>query len=173
MVRVPFGGKKLITGIVFAIHNIPPDLKNLKRITEVLNSVPVINQKQLKLWEWISDYYLCTEGEVMKAAMPSGVSLESYKPRVETFIKLTGKYTDKELNMILDNLEKAGQHLGCREILFDFLFAEGVTLFLELFADVGVIPGLRLLDAHALGGEGAQVCNVFSAIRPGAMCKVS
>ena len=62
MVRVQFGGKKLLTGIVFAIDNIAPDLKNIKRIIEVLNSVPVINEKQLKLWEWISDYYLCTEG---------------------------------------------------------------------------------------------------------------
>ena len=43
----------------------------------------------------------------MKAAMPSGVSLESYKPKFETFIELSGKYSDKELNAILDNLVKA------------------------------------------------------------------
>ncbi len=107
MVRVQFRGEKLCTGIVCAIHYNPPDVKNIKRIISVLDAVPVINEKQLKLWRWVSDYYLCTEGEVMKAAMPSEVSLDSYKPKFETFIKLSVKYSDKELNTILDNLAKA------------------------------------------------------------------
>jgi primosomal protein N' (replication factor Y) len=107
LVRVQFGGKRLYTGIVCNIHDVAPDVKNVRRIIDVLDSVPVINEIQLKLWLWISDYYLCSEGEVMKAALPSEISHNNYKPRVETFIELTKKYSDEDLNSILDKLAKA------------------------------------------------------------------
>jgi primosomal protein N' (replication factor Y) len=161
MVRVQFGGKKLLTGIVFAIHNIAPDLKNIKRIIEVLNSVPVINEKQLKLWEWISDYYLCTEGEVMKAAMPSGVSLESYKPKFETFIKLTGKHTDKELNIILDKLAKApAQH----DLLSTYIRLSGYTSGAE------IIPVKKSL---LLSESGSSAGSTLALAKKGLLSEVS
>ncbi len=91
-VTVQFGGKNFYSGIVCNIHDNTPAVKNFKTIVDVLDAIPVINESQLKLWLWISEYYLCSEGEVMKAALPSETSLNSYKPRTETFIRLSEKY---------------------------------------------------------------------------------
>src|SRR5665648_678165 len=92
-VIVQFGGKNLYSGIVCNIHNNQPDIKYVKPIIKILDSVPAVREIQLKLWQWISEYYLCSEGEVMKAAIPSAVSLDNYKPKLETFIELARKYT--------------------------------------------------------------------------------
>jgi primosomal protein N' (replication factor Y) len=107
LVTVQFGGRNLYTGIVCNLHDKTPDFKNVKPIISVTDRIPVINELQLKLWLWISEYYICSEGEVMKAAMLSEVSINSYKPRLESFIKLTRNYTEEELNNILDKLKKA------------------------------------------------------------------
>ena len=64
-------------------------------LLDVTDTIPLINELQLKLWLWISEYYLCSEGEVMKAALPSELSLNNFKPRLETFIRLSGKFTEK------------------------------------------------------------------------------
>jgi primosomal protein N' (replication factor Y) len=106
-VMVQFGRKNLYSGIVCRIHDIPPDIENIKYIIKVLDEIPLINEQQLRLWIWISEYYICSEGEVMKAALPSETSLNDYKPRLETFIELARKYSEQELNVILDNLKKA------------------------------------------------------------------
>jgi primosomal protein N' (replication factor Y) len=106
-VMVQFGNKNLYSGIVCKIHNNPPDFKNVKSILNIQDAIPVINEQQLKLWRWISEYYLCSEGEVMKAALPSETSLIEYKPRLETFIELSKRYDENALNEILDKLKKA------------------------------------------------------------------
>ena len=74
---VPFGVKKIYSAIVVAIHEVPPSSVRLKEAIELLDEHPVLLPKQLNLWRWIADYYLCTLGEVYKAAMPSGMKLES------------------------------------------------------------------------------------------------
>ncbi|HNW57526.1 MAG TPA: primosomal protein N' [Bacteroidales bacterium] len=106
-VKVRFGGQKLSSGIVCSVHNKAPLVKNVKPVIEVLDAVPAINESQLKLWLWISEYYLCSEGEVMKAALPSEASLDNYRPRTETFIKLANNFSETELNSILDTLGRA------------------------------------------------------------------
>lgn len=106
-VMVPFGGRNLYSGIVCKVHDIPPSFTNVKSVISVLDTIPLISDVQLQLWNWISEYYLCSEGEVMKAALPSESSLSDFRPRIETFIELGGKYSDDELNIILDMLRKA------------------------------------------------------------------
>lgn len=76
-VVVSFGRKKFYTAIVTKIHDIVPEGYETKDIEEVIDASPVILPRQLQLWEWISSYYLCTLGDVFKAAMPSGMKLES------------------------------------------------------------------------------------------------
>ena len=76
-VVVPFGRKKFYTGIVTKVHYVAPQAYETKEVTEVLDSSPVLLSRQLALWEWIADYYLCTLGDVYKAALPSGLKLES------------------------------------------------------------------------------------------------
>lgn len=76
-VAVPFGKKRIFTGLVVDLHHQPPVLYEAKEIHEVLDEYPLVTLYQLKLWHWISEYYMCSLGEVFKAAMPSAFLLES------------------------------------------------------------------------------------------------
>jgi primosomal protein N' (replication factor Y) (superfamily II helicase) len=82
-VAVPFGKNKVYTGIVYNIHPNAPTAYEAKSIHSILDEFPVVNQFQFKLWEWMSSYYLCSMGEIMRAAMPNAFLLES-----ETIISL-------------------------------------------------------------------------------------
>lgn len=74
---VPFGARKILTGIIISIHESPPKEYEAKYILELLDEEPVVNHLQLKLFNWIADYYLCSAGEVMNAALPAGLKLSS------------------------------------------------------------------------------------------------
>lgn len=81
-VLVQFGRKKFYTGLVTHVHNNKPEYE-VKEITEVMDPTPVVRYPQFNLWNWIAEYYLCSVGEVMKAAIPAGL-----KPESDTFISL-------------------------------------------------------------------------------------
>ena len=93
-VAVPFGKSKIYTGLVYKIHNETPVIYDAKEIHQILDEEPIVNSYQLKLWEWMSSYYLCTMGEVMRAALPSAFVLES-----ETIVSLnkTRTVNDEQL----------------------------------------------------------------------------
>ena len=76
-VVVPFGRKKFYTAIVCNVHYFKPAEYEVKSVAAVLDSRPILLPVQLKFWKWIADYYLCTVGDVYKAALPSGLKLES------------------------------------------------------------------------------------------------
>ena len=76
-VIVQFGSRKIYTAVVFSIHQNAPTEYQTKDIVSVLDEKPIVNEKQFKLWQWIADYYMCSVGEVFKAALPSGLKLES------------------------------------------------------------------------------------------------
>ena len=76
-VEVQFGKRKIYSGIVKRIHNIKPDHYEVKPIRSLLDEQPVVTQAQLDFWEWMAAYYVCTEGEVMNAALPAYLKLES------------------------------------------------------------------------------------------------
>ena len=76
-VVVPFGRKKFYTAIVFNVHYCAPTEYEVKDISALLDASPILLPAQFKFWEWIADYYLCTQGDVYKAALPSGLKLES------------------------------------------------------------------------------------------------
>lgn len=73
---VPFGKKKLYTAIIANLHNNKPNF-DFKEIYQIIDSEPIVNSIQLSFWQWIALYYMCTIGEVYKAAVPSGLKLES------------------------------------------------------------------------------------------------
>lgn len=89
-VAVPFGKSKIYTGIVAKIHTQAPTAYQAKDIHQILDETPIVNQKQLQLWQWISNYYMCTLGDVMRAALPSAFVLES-----ETVITKNKKAIDE------------------------------------------------------------------------------
>jgi primosomal protein N' (replication factor Y) len=76
-VIVQFGKKRLYSAIIANIHEIPPAEYQAKYIESVLDENPIVNSIQINLWKWISEYYMCTIGEVMNAALPTGLKLIS------------------------------------------------------------------------------------------------
>ncbi len=82
-VLVPFGGKKIYTGIVFELHDNAPESFVAKEVISMLDDQPILPEEQLRFWNWLSDYYLCGLGEIYRFAFPSSLKLES-----ETYLKL-------------------------------------------------------------------------------------
>ena len=76
-VIVPFGPSKVLTGIIIAIHEKAPAEYEAKMLLEILDVHPVFFEHQLTLIRWMAGYYMCTEGEVLNAALPSGLKLSS------------------------------------------------------------------------------------------------
>lgn len=76
-VEVNLGRNKKYAGIIKRLHSEKPDFLDPKEILNVLDTEPVVFEAQLKLWEWMAQYYMCTEGEVMAAALPSHFKLSS------------------------------------------------------------------------------------------------
>lgn len=90
-VSVPFGKSKIYTGIVYAIYNNKTPSYETKPIDQILDETPLITSHQIKHWEWMSSYYMCTLGEVIRAALPSAFLLES-----ETIISLSSESSAEE-----------------------------------------------------------------------------
>ncbi|EKF55732.1 primosomal protein N' [Galbibacter marinus] len=76
-VAVPFGKSKIYTALVYAIHQNAPTTYKAKEIDQILDRSAVVSARQLEFWEWIASYYMCSLGEVFKAAIPSALLLES------------------------------------------------------------------------------------------------
>ncbi len=76
-VVVQFGKRKLYTGIVQSIHDHQKPDMQLRPVLEVVDPLPIVLQPQLALWEWTAEYYLCSIGQVMQAALPAGLKLSS------------------------------------------------------------------------------------------------
>ncbi|APZ47591.1 primosomal protein N' [Polaribacter reichenbachii] len=76
-VAVSFGKTKLFTGLVFNIHQKAPILYEAKDIHQILDDKPLVNEHQLKHWQWIANYYICALGDVFRASLPSAFLLES------------------------------------------------------------------------------------------------
>ena len=89
-IAVPFGKSKMYTALAIETHQNPPTLYEAKEIHQILDEGPIVNEKQLRLWQWIANYYMCTLGDVMRAALPSEFILES-----ETIITKNSKIIDE------------------------------------------------------------------------------
>ena len=94
-VVVPFGRKKYYTAIVVRLHDVMPQGYEVKELISVLDERPVLRRPQLQFWEWIADYYLCSVGDVYKAALPSGLKLES-----ETTVTLNTDFEEPDDNRL-------------------------------------------------------------------------
>ncbi|WP_077415206.1 primosomal protein N' [Chryseobacterium sp. JV274] len=82
-VLVPFGGKKIYTGLVFELHNNAPENFVAKEVISMLDDKPIMPQEQIDFWNWLSEYYMCSLGEIYRFSFPSSLKLES-----ETYLKL-------------------------------------------------------------------------------------
>ncbi len=136
-VSVPFGKSKIYTGIVAKIHNEGPTAYEAKEIHQILDDIPVVNTAQLNLWQWISNYYMCTLGDVMRAALPSAFVLES-----ETIIT-------KHVNTIDESILKDDEFL-----VYDALQHQSSLKILDIsniLDKKNVLPVIkRLLEKEAI-----------------------
>ena len=121
-VLVTFGRNKTYMAIVAKVHDVKPEGYQVKPIAQVMDEEPIVTERQLQLWQWISDYYLSPIGDVYKAALPSGLKAEEgYKPKTETYIRLTAQYCNvTALHIALNVLGRAPKQL------------EAFTAYLEL-----------------------------------------
>ncbi len=123
-VLVPFGRNKTYVGIISEKHHQAPEGYQTKDILQVLDIEPILLDTQLRLWQWISDYYMSPIGEVYKAALPSGLKAEAgYKPKTETYIQLTPPYRNEQaLHIALNILQRAGKQQAA---FIDYLALSG------------------------------------------------
>lgn len=106
-VTVPFGKKITYTALVESLHDVTDCEHEIRPIKELLDELPIVLNKQIRLWEWISKYYLCSLGDIYKAAIPQGLKGE-FKPRTEQRVRLAARCRDeKGINLILQSLTRA------------------------------------------------------------------
>lgn len=122
-VLVPLGKSKHYIAMAVKVHQTEPEMK-WKPIEQVLDEQPVVREQQMRLWQWISEYYMSPIGDVFKAAMPSGMkSEEGYKPRTETFLDLSPKWrSEQNLHLALDMMRRADKQ---RRVFETFLAMTG------------------------------------------------
>ena len=142
-VLVPLGRSKTYVGLVDRIHDVQPQQYAVKALLQVMDTTPIVTSQQLTLWRWMSDYYLSPLGEVYKAALPAGLKAEDgYRPKTETYIRLTEPYRNvTALHIALNVLSRAKKQL------------EAFIAYLEL-------SGWDQIDADADKGQSLKVMEV-------------
>ena len=118
-VLVPLG-KKSIIGIIYRQHEgeLPASVK-VRDVLQIVDETPIITAEQLKLWEWLSSYYMCTLGEVMAAALPSEIIDDNYSAATTQYIQLSPAYLAKEAQeQLLGELKRAKKQ---EQLVRDFL----------------------------------------------------
>lgn len=124
-VLVPLGTSTLYKGIVRRCLKEGPEAGRVKDVLEVLDEYPVAGEVQFRFWEWLADYYMCTQGEVYRAALPSGLQKE-YLPRFVTCVKLAEPFHDEQkLNEAMDAMERAPKQLEILQYLVTRAMAGG------------------------------------------------
>lgn len=110
---VPFGKNHTYTGIIVGLTEQQPEGREVKEVIDLLDEKPILRPLQRDLWMWIAHYYMCAEGEAMKAALPSelkpesgakGVVREDFKPKQKTFVRIILK---DELAQAFDLLNRS------------------------------------------------------------------
>ncbi|MCK0159861.1 primosomal protein N' [Allomuricauda sp. F6463D] len=137
-VAVPFGKSKIYTGLAYRVHQNAPQAYESKEIYQILDETPVVTQIQLKHWEWVAKYYMCTLGEVVRSALPSAFMLES-----ETLI-LPNKESDIEDKMLTDDeflVHEALQHQTALKIseVSDIVDKKNVLKLINTLVSKGVV----------------------------------
>ena len=118
-VLVPLG-KKSIIGIIYHQHEgeLPASVK-VRDVLQIVDETPIITAEQLKLWEWLSSYYMCTLGEVMAAALPSEIIDDNYSAATTQYIQLSPTYLAQEAQaQLLGELKRAKKQ---EQLVRDFL----------------------------------------------------
>ena len=152
-VVVPLGKSKKYTALIMAVHDRAPEGYEVRPFAELLDEAPILLPSQLKLWEWISRYYLCTQGEIYKAAVPQGLKGE-FKPRTEQRIRVAKAYRhERGMELALASLSRAPRQRRLLDTYLQYVDGDASAPAKEisrhkLLEIAGVAPGVckELLD---------------------------
>lgn len=138
-VAVQFGRRKVYTGIIHSFHHQKPELYKTKPILSILEQETLVLPQQIKLWEWIASYYMCTLGEVYKNAFPSALKLES-----DTFVKRISSKKFPEDESVSDEAYIIWEALHHRSMISvdeaaDIIETQSVIPVLKELMDYGLI----------------------------------
>ena len=148
-VIVPFGHKKFYTGIVTGFSPVEPKEYQVKEILHVLDPRPMLRHPQLRFWDWIAEYYLCSVGDVFRAAVPAGMKIES-----ETRFEANPDYDLDEMAMLSEREAMAAQllqakgKLSAKDIEKETGFANVPALMQRLVDKGAVIVSETLVDKY-------------------------
>lgn len=107
-VLVPLGKSKTYTAMVVRVHEDAPEFKT-RDILQVIDTEPVMLERQMRLWQWIATYYMSTLGDVFKAALPAGLKAEeNYRPKTVRCVTLPANLrSEQSLHLVISILSKA------------------------------------------------------------------
>ena len=143
---VQFGDRKIVTGLIFTLHEEVPKDFEAKSILELLDDFPSVNETQLKLFQWMADYYMCTLGEVMNAALPAGLKLSS-----ESMVQVHPAFS----------LEESTLDFSEKEVMLLKRLATGTMTYTEIAKFLGVKFIFSILKSLA----GKQAIILFEEVK--------
>ena len=150
-VMVPLGKTKTYVAMAVRVHQDKPQANSLKFILQVLDQQPVLLPEQYRLWQWIAHYYMSPLGDVLKAALPAGLKNEEhYKPRTETYIRLTQNFrTEQAQHIAMDMLARAEKQQHMLATFLQLLYDNLPPAANEEQSGIGITREELLNTSHA------------------------
>ena len=150
-VVVPLGKTKTYVAMAVRVHQDKPQANSLKSILQVLDQQPVLLPEQYRLWQWIAHYYMSPLGDVLKAALPAGLKNEEhYKPRTETYIRLTQNFrTEQAQHIAMDMLARAEKQQHMLATFLQLLYDNLPPAANEEQSGIGITREELLNTSHA------------------------
>ena len=150
-VVVPLGKVKKYVAMAVRVHQEKPQAHTLKYILQVLDRQPILLPEQYKLWQWIAYYYMSPIGDVFKAALPAGLkNEENYKPRTETYIRLTRNFrTQQAQHIAMDMLARADKQQKMFATFLQLLYDNLPPAANEEQSGIGITREELLNTSHA------------------------
>ena len=150
-VMVPLGKTKTYVAMAVRVHQDKPQANSLKSILQVLDQHPVLLPEQYRLWQWIAHYYMSPLGDVLKAALPAGLKNEEhYKPRTETYIRLTQNFrTEQAQHIAMDMLARAEKQQHMLATFLQLLYDNLPPAANEEQSGIGITREELLNTSHA------------------------
>lgn len=175
-VAVPFGKTKIYTALVLNKHNNPPQLYEAKEIHQILDEKPVVNTIQIEHWKWIANYYMCSLGEVFRAAMSTGFILESesiVSPSNQNDFDKTELHDDEFLilealeNQTSISIQEVSKILGKKAVLpiLNKMLQKGVLVLQEEIKEIykpKLIRYVKLHDSYANQEQLTDLLDILS-----------
>lgn len=155
-VVVPFGKKKIYTGVVLRVHEDAPADVLVKDIHEVLDAVPTVSDRQIAFWQWMAGYYLCTVGDVYNAAMPAGMKATEKKETSRRRKKVATVQAEGVKNTLNAAQQRAFEQIN------DSFREKDITLFHGVTSSGKTEVYIHLIDKYIQ--EGKQVLYLLPEI---------